>query len=241
MKKRMIWILILFLIGAVLRFVFPGHDFIAYGLWGIALLVLLFPILPGWGRWLLAIALLIGCAVFVILEIPIVREAKTDADPKADYVIVLGAKVNGTMPSRSMLERLHAAQDYLQTYPEAVAIVSGGQGDDEGVSEAEAMRTWLMAQGIPPERVLTEDQSETTRENLENSFEIIRRNGGDPSDGVAIVTSEYHLYRAKLMALALGAKPFGVAAKTGWIDLRVNYFIREAFAAAYMRVAGTLY
>ena len=58
---------------------------------------------------------------------------------------------------------------------------------------------------------------------------------------MAIVTSEYHLYRAKLMAEALGAKPLGVAAKTFWIDLRINYFIREAFAAAYMRVAGTLY
>ncbi len=241
MKKRMYFVIICIVLGLILRFVFPGHDFLAYGLWLLAALVLLFPILPGWGRWALAALLVIGCAVFAVLEIPIVKEAKTDANPKADYVIVLGAKVNGTMPSRSMLERLRAALDYLQTYPEAVAVVSGGQGDDEGVSEAAAMQTWLVNQGIDPARVLLEDRSETTRENLENSFEIIRQSGGDPASGVAIVTSEYHLWRAKLMAEALGAKPLGVAAKTGWIDLRLNYFIREAFAAAYMRVAGTLY
>ena len=106
MKSRLYVILILFLLGAVLRFVFQGHDFIAYGLWGIALLVLLFPILPGWGRWALAILLLIACAAFVILEIPILREAKTDPEPEADYVIVLGAGINGMTPSRSLQERL---------------------------------------------------------------------------------------------------------------------------------------
>ncbi len=241
MKKRMILILILFLIGAVLRFVFQGHDYIAYTLWGAALLVLLFPILPGWGRWVLAILLVIGCAVFVILEIPIVKEAKTDADPKADYVIVLGAGINGMNPSRSLTERLQAALDYLNEYPDSVAIVSGSQGPDEPVPEADVMYDWLIGKGVAPERVIKEILADNTRQNLENSFAIMRDRGADPKDGVAIVTSEYHLYRAKLMAEALGAKPLGVAAKTYWIDLRINYFIREAFAAAYMRVAGTLY
>lgn len=241
MKKRMILILILFLLGLVLRFVFQGHDYIAYTLWGIALLLLLFPILPGWGRWMLAILLVIGCAVFVILEIPIVKEAKTDADPKADYVIVLGAGINGMNPSRSLTERLEAALDYLNEYPDSVAIVSGSQGPDEPVPEADVMYDWLIAKGVDPNRVIKEILADNTRQNLENSFAIMAERGADPKDGVAIVTSEYHLYRAKLMAEALGAKPLGVAAKTTWIDLRVNYFIREAFAAAYMRVAGTLY
>ena len=63
----------------------------------------------------------------------------------------------------------------------------------------------------------------------------------DPANGVGIVTSEYHLYRAKRMVRALGAEPVGIAAETTLPTMRVNYFIREAFAAAYMQLAGTLY
>ena len=103
------------------------------------------------------------------------------------------------------------------------------------------MHDWLVAHGMPESRIVQEDQSTSTRENLENSFAIIRSRGGDPADGVAVVSSEYHLYRAKQMARALGAKPLGVAAETTLPTMRANYFIREAFAAAYMQVFGVLY
>ena len=240
MKTRMIWIVILLLLGAVLRFVFPGHDFLGYLLWGGAALVFLFPILPGWGRWILGALVALGCAALVILEIPILRDAKTDANPQADYVIVLGAGINGMTPSLSLQERLEAALDYLNTYPDSVAIVSGSQGPDEPVPEADVMYSWLVSHGADPARVIEETQADNTRQNLENSFAIMGAGGSDPADGVAIVTSEYHLYRAKRMAEALGAKPLGVAAHSR-LDLQLNYFLREAFAAAYMRVAGTLY
>ena len=140
-----------------------------------------------------------------------------------------------------MEDRLTAALDYLNAYPAACVIVSGGQGDDEGVSEAEAMAVWLREHGVADARIFKEDQSETTRQNLENSFAVIRAQGGDPADGVAIVTSEYHLYRAREMASALGAKPIGVAAHTGIFAMKINYFIREAVAVGYMKLAGTLY
>ena len=140
-----------------------------------------------------------------------------------------------------MVNRLEAALDYLEAYPDAVAIVSGGQGAGEDVTEASAMHDWLVAHGMPESRIVQEDQSTSTRENLENSFAIIRSRGGDPADGVAVVSSEYHLYRAKQMARALGAKPLGVAAETTLPTMRANYFIREAFAAAYMQVFGVLY
>ena len=140
-----------------------------------------------------------------------------------------------------MVNRLEAALDYLETYPDAVAIVSGGQGAGEDVTEASAMHDWLVAHGMPESRIVQEDQSTSTRENLENSFAIIRSRGGDPAGGVAVVSSEYHLYRAKQMARALGAKPLGVAEETTLPTMRANYFIREAFAAAYMQVFGVLY
>ena len=232
---------VLLLLAAGATALLTPAKFIGLGLAALGALVFLFPRAPLWGKWTLGALVLIALPGFILLEIPILRAARTDEQPQADYLIVLGAKVNGTEPSFAMADRLAAALDYLNTYPDAVAVVSGGQGADEGISEAQAMQTWLMAHGVAPERILLEDQSETTRENLSYSFQVIQSWGGDVKDGVAIVTSEYHLYRAKLMAEALGARPIGVAARTSMFGMRVNYFIREAFAAAYMRVAGVLY
>ena len=229
------------LIGGVVMALFPMARYVGACVAAVGVLVFLFPRVPVWLRRVLGALTVLALAAFAVLELPILRDARTDPNPEADYIIVLGAQVRGTQPSWSMHDRLTAALDYLNAYPESKAVVSGGQGPDEGCSEAEAMQTWLLAQGVAPERILLEDQSETTRENLTYSFNVIRSWGGDPAEGVGVVTSEYHLHRAKLMAEALGAKPIGVAAKTELVIMRVNYFIREAVAAAYMRVAGVLY
>lgn len=243
MKHKLSLILagVCILAGCVFRFAMPGHDFIGYLLWLLAVLIFAFPRLSKTWRIVLAALLVLGAAVFAVFEAPVISNAKTDAAPQSDYLIVLGAGVNGSAPSLSMVNRLEAALDYLEAYPDAVAIVSGGQGTGEDVTEASAMHDWLVAHGMPESRIVQEDQSTSTRENLENSFAIIRSRGGDPADGVAVVSSEYHLYRAKQMARALGAKPLGVAAETTLPTMRANYFIREAFAAAYMQVFGVLY
>ena len=179
--------------------------------------------------------------MFAVFEIPVVRDARTDTDAHPDAIIVLGAGVNGSTPSLSMCNRLDAALAYLGANPDALAVVSGGQGEGEDITEAKAMADYLTAHGIDSARIVQEDQSRSTRENLENSFAILRARGYDPANGVGIVTSEYHLYRAKRMVRALGAEPVGIAAETTLPTMRVNYFIREAFAAAYMQLAGTLY
>ena len=232
--------ILLVLSGAAVFAASPA-KFIGMGLAGIGALVFLFPRLPFAGKIALGVLIAIAAIGFTFCEIPVLRAAHTDADSDADFVIVLGAKVNGVTPSYAMSDRLHAALDYLSAYPDATVIVSGGQGDDEGISEAEAMAVWLKAHGIDDSRILLEDASGTTRQNLENSFVVMRAHGGDPADGVAIVTSEYHLYRAREIAVALGAKPIGVAAQTSLPAMRVNYFIREAIAVGYMKLAGTLY
>ena len=90
-----------------------------------------------------------------------------------------------------------------------------------------------------PERVLIEDRATSTRENLEFSFDIIRSRGDEPSGNVAIVSSAYHLYRAKCMAEKLGiADPAGVAAPWGYFFVMLNYFIREAFGVTHLWVLG---
>ena len=174
--------------------------------------------------------LCIGLAYFVVVEIPIIDSARTDKNPEAPYLIVLGAGVDGTVPSVSLSNRLAAALEYLKTYPETIVVVSGGQGAGEEITEAECMCTWLMNNGISAHRIITEDESTSTEENIANSLEKIRENGGDPTGKVAIVSSEYHLYRAKYMAREQNAVPVGVAAHTSYPVLMVNYFIREAFA-----------
>ena len=97
------------------------------------------------------------------------------------------------------------------------------------------MRLWLEERGVEPQRIIKEEQARSTEENLSFSQELIKRDGGDPYGKTAIITAEYHLCRAKLMAKALGMDCVGVAAHTSMPVLMVNYFIREAAAlAAYI-------
>ena len=84
--------------------------------------------------------LIVGVICLTAVEIPIISDARTDKEPRADYVIVLGAGVNGTAPSLSLLNRLDAVNDYLETYPDSIAVLSGGQGEGEDITEAECMR-----------------------------------------------------------------------------------------------------
>ncbi len=150
------------------------------------------------------------------------------------YVIVLGAGVNGTEPSLSLRNRLEAALDFLEKAPGAAAVLSGGQGPGEQITEAECMRRWLAARGVAPERLILETRAATTRENIEFSLALIEQREGRRPDGIAIVSSEYHLLRAKMQAKKLGVSDCaGVAARTTLPVLRVNYFIREGFGAAY--------
>ena len=185
-------------------------------------------------RVVLTVLLVCGFALFAVAETTVMRAAHTDSDPEAPYCIVLGAKVNGETPTLSLEERLIAAKDYLEKYPQAKAVLSGGQGNGEKISEAECMRRYLAARDVLADRLLLEDRSTTTEENLANSFAKIKADGGDPTGRVAIVSSEYHLCRARRIAEKDGcAEPVGVAARTGWPVLRLNYFIREAFGMAY--------
>ena len=136
------------------------------------------------------------------------------AEPEAQYLIVLGAGVNGTQPSRSLYERLRAAEAYLRTYPETIAILSGGQGDNENISEAECMYRWLTAAGIAPERLRREEQATSTKENLEFSLALIEAETGTRPETVAVVSSEYHLCRTELLAQKSGITAKGVPAPT---------------------------
>jgi len=220
-------------LAGVLRFALIGYGTLALFLAAAAVCLALYGLLPRKFRIMLTILIGLGLLVFAVGEVPVLRAAGGTPEFDADWLIVLGAGVNGEAPSRSMLDRLSAAEDYLRAHPDCKVILSGGQGGDERISEAEAMRRWLTARGMPEERILCEDQSRSTAENLANSLPLI-------PDGqraaIAVCSSEYHLYRAQLLARREGYAVGAIPARTALPVLRLNYFLREGLGALYYHI-----
>ena len=238
-KLWLIAVIVLLIAALVFAVAMTGHTFVAALCAFIALIIVYFHFVRrrGW-RIAAVIVLVLGVAAFCVIEAPIVSDARTDAPDDVDYIVVLGAGLHGDVPSLSLTDRLNAAYDWLAAHPDCVAVVSGGQGPGETMTEGEAMQIWLEAKGIEPERIIVEDKATSTQENLANSFALIRDSGGDPDGNCAVVTSEYHLYRAKALAAKQGVECYGVAARTSWPTLMLNYFIREGFAVTYYRRTG---
>ena len=186
---------------------------------------------------LFGLAIDIGLIYFCSVEYLIVSNARTDQDPERSYLIVLGAAVHGDRPSLSLYHRLTSALEYLEQYPNSKAVLSGGQGNGENISEALCMHDWLVSSGIAEERLIMEDRSTSTMENLMFSLEKLKEDGGTPDD-VAILSSNYHLYRAKEMARSLGMEPAGVCCVPGYPIYTLGMFIREAFGLTHLWVFG---
>lgn len=240
------WLLEAGLLGAsaFLGFALVGYRFLALVLLSLAALAGLYHLLSCYGKrrpaqarrlkTVLTAFVLLAAACFSIPFGIVTAAAKTDREPEAPFLLILGAGVNGTAPSLSLYNRLTAARDYLEAYPQARAILSGGQGPGEEITEAECMRRWLETAGISPTRLILEEESTSTYENIRNSLALIEALGENPRGRLAVVSSEYHLYRAKLLARQLGAEPLGVAGKTTLPVLKLNYLLREAAAVLMM-------
>ena len=165
--------------------------------------------------------------VLLALAIPaafILSGMNGKGEPGGEILIVLGTTVNGTEPSPMLRQRLDAAVDYLSAYPDARCIVTGGKGDEVNLSEAQCMFNYLTATGIAPERITMEDRATSTVENLRNVRTMLE------TDKVDILSSEFHLYRAGLIAKDAGFIPTLIPAKTEPLSLLAPWFIREIFA-----------
>ena len=237
MNKKLVLPVALALFGVVLIAFFSGVGFIAYSMFFVAAFIAIMRFCKKtWIKRLICALTAIGLLYFIAVEIPIISASAGDGDREYDYIIVLGAAVHGDTPSLSLVERLNAALDYMNAHPDAMAIVSGGQGSDENISEAEAMSNWLVENGIEKNRILLEEKATSTYENLKYSFDIIRSRGDTPDSKTAVVTSEYHIYRATLIAESLGVNIGSISAHTTYIPIMINYFIREAFGVTYLRI-----
>ena len=193
-----------------------------------------------WCELALIAALLLGFSLFTVLETMVVRGSFADeSDAPVSAIIVLGAGVNGETPSLTLRTRIDAAAAYLEEHPDVPVVLSGGQGPGEAITEAECMRRALVRRGVDESRLYPEERSTSTQENLRYSRAILEELGVDPAQRVAIVTSDYHLCRARLMwGGDTAAVPAHLPSALYFQCLTVNYFIREAFGLAAYFVYG---
>ena len=171
---------------------------------------------------------LIGTVVVAI------KSVKKKLEYNKDYVIILGCQIkkDGSLPPL-LKGRVDKALEFRnkqleETKKDLIFITSGGQGSDEPISEAEAMKNYLVDNGIKEKNILLDDKSTSTYENLKYSYNLVK----DKNANVIYSTTNYHVLRAGLIATEQGLKLEGIGSKTKsyfWI----NAFIREFIGTLY--------
>jgi len=180
----------------------------------------------------------IGLVCFIILQVLIISGARTDAE-QVDCIIILGAGLRNNAPSLILRQRLDATINYLSENGDIPVIVTGGLGPGESITEAEAKFRYLTQRGVDEALIFKEEKSTNTRENIAFAIAVMEENGFDIANTkVAIVTSEFHLYRARLIAERAGLDAVGIAAKTRYVHFLLLYSFREAFSLASEFIRG---
>jgi uncharacterized SAM-binding protein YcdF (DUF218 family) len=167
----------------------------------------------------IGIGSLIMLLYFAILHSNIREHTKKEIPKQSDYLIILGARVKGEIPSLTLQYRIDAAAAYMKTNQDVIAIASGGKGPGEEITEAEAIKRGLLIHGINENRILIEDRSTDTVENIRFSKKLIPKH---LEDGL-IVTNDFHLYRAKSIARDQGLNLAGLPAETPAIAIPKSY------------------
>lgn len=172
--------------------------------------------------------ILVGILSLVIIETTLMVHAvvANRQTKETATVVVLGAKAHADHPSELLQTRLDATYTYLTEHPDAVAVLSGGQGKDEPITEAQCMFDYLTMRGIAANRLYLETESTDTRENIDNSMSLIRQE--NLSESIIIITNEFHEYRATMLAKERSIDYAVYAADTpGWA--LPTYYVRELY------------
>lgn len=171
-----------------------------------------------------------GVITFFWVEALVLGEMNTnDQDAPAAYAIVLGAGIKKDQPTPTLQMRLDKALEYLAANPDRKVIVSGGKGAHEEHTEAEVMKRYLVNNGIEANRVLKEEQATTTDENLKFAKDIVKKQRREEISTILIITSDFHMFRAKHIATQYYTHIYGITAKTPE-STRPIYLVREYFA-----------
>ncbi len=190
---------------------------------------------------IVTIILCIGILIVGVTEALIIKASFGDPKESCEYVLVLGAKVRHDGPSVSLMNRIDAAYDYLTEHPDAIAIVSGGKGQDEPMTEAQCMYDHLTARGIDPSRVWMEDKATSTWENMNFTLALIEQRTGTRPEKIGLISSEYHLFRAGLFARDCGVESVGIPAHTTRLSQMINHFMREVAGVWHYLILGGQY
>lgn len=247
------WLLILLFVmaAAVFKFCMVGYSFsalVCLCLAGVVLFYTLVPLLrkkyPVLERTLMLVFTVFLCAGVLLAAITegiIIHASFGSAGENVSYLVVLGAKVRSDGPSLSLQNRIDAAYAYLAAHPDTEAVVTGGRGEDEPMTEAKCMYDRLTAMGIDGSRIWMEDKATSTWENLRFSLDLIEEKTGSCPAKIGVLSSEYHLYRAGLFAKACGVEFIGVPARTTNPVLMVNHFLREVAGVWHFMLLGGQY
>ena len=175
--------------------------------------------------------ILIGMLAFFILLGIVLAGSHDQVSGQPSVMIVLGCQVRPDGPSILLQDRIDEAAAYLLDHPEVTVVASGGQGPDEPMSEARAIRDALVEQGVEAERILLEAASHNTVQNLRYSKALLEEAGIDTSGGVLVVSNGFHLARVRMLAARCG---FGqvstLAAPESHLPSRLAMYIREPLA-----------
>ncbi len=242
MKKNLSYLIpaaVCLVLAGFFRFALMGYGFLALCLAALAALILCFMGLKSLSekhekaarrlKRVLLCLLIIGILAASVTEAFVVSERVSAGPGKGGerYAVVLGAGVNGTVPSRALHARLEAASRFASENLDATLILSGGQGPGEDISEAQCMYEWLTGRGVDASRLVLEDESTSTEENLTFSRQKLVELGAE-NENVTVITAGYHIARARLMAADLGfPSTTARAAYSGYPILELNYYLRE--------------
>jgi len=234
-----------------LKFCVPGYSFSALVCICLIGLILFYTFMPVVGLRFPAFAKIttrvftvllgIGLLVVSITEAIIIRASFGAPEEQVEYMVVLGAKVNADGPSVSLWDRICGAYEYMETHPDVIAIVSGGQGTDEPITEAECMYRELVMLGIAPKRIWIEDQATSTWENIQFTLNLIEEKTGQRPEKLGVLSSEYHLFRASLFARACDVEFVGIPARTSRTSQMINHFMREVAGVWHYILLGGRY
>lgn len=192
--------------------------------------------IPAAVKWIAGVCFLLVFLVLAVTEGVIIGYGAAKPSKGADYVLVLGAQVKGTNPTYALAKRLDVAYEYLADNPDTLVILSGGKGPGEDVTEAYAMKEYLKKKGIEENRMLLEEQSANTYENIKYSKELM----GSPEASVVLVTNHFHVYRGVGVAKKQGLTNVeGLGAPSKWYTVP-NLYLREAFAVIKYILCGQI-
>lgn len=152
-------------------------------------------------------------------------------DPQV--MVILGCQVKPWGPSVLLQDRLDKALDYLEDHPDLIIVVSGGQGPDEPVSEARCMYDYLTEHGVDGARILMEDQSHNTVENLRYTMDLLAEAGYDTTADMVVVSNGFHLTRVRMLWSRVCGGDYNLstlAAPSSHVPSRLKMYIREPLA-----------